>query len=417
MKKLVLAILLVCAAGCCAFGDTDFSVLDYGAAGDGRTDCTEAFQKALDAAFAAGGGNVQVPTGSYDIKGNLVIRSGVFLVGTYQAAPTGKPDAPGQGSLLHAYAGRNRPGGRPFIELEGTNNGVKGLVIDYPENDDKTAPPAPYPPCIAGYKGNKQSVIDCMLLNPYEGIRLVGIGKNYIRNVSGYPAKRGIYIDKCLDISRVENCCFRPFGQAGASDPARGAWTGKFGVAFEFARSDWQYVYDCFCFGYGVGYKFSRSEAGCSNGNFLGLGADGCAVGIKVEAAQASGLLITNGEFAGRRGSRDSIGVEVLPSAAGKVSLMNCSFRGPLDTCISHRGPGYLSAIGCHFEDFGRKAVSLEAGSGIIEGNTFCPGPACVDIGPKAMGAVIMGNLAEESFIVKKPAGARNIQLLDNTPE
>ncbi|MBP5274971.1 MAG: hypothetical protein ILO36_08580, partial [Abditibacteriota bacterium] len=66
--------------------------------------------------------------------------------------------------------------------------------------------------------------------------------------------------------------------------------------------------------------------------------------------------------------------------------------------------------------DFGRKAVSLEAGNAVIEGNTFCPGPVHVDIGPKAQGAVIMGNLAQERFTVRKPAAARNIQLLDNTP-
>ncbi len=420
-KSFVILFVLLLSAG--AFARTDFSVADYGAAGDGRTDCTEAFQKALDAAFAIGGGSVCVPTGDYAFRGALKIRSGVFLTGTYQAPPThynahekeqGKKYS---GSALMVYAGKNEPESDAFITLEGSNCGVKGLVITYPEWSQETVPPIPYPPCIAGYVGDNQNVIDCLLLNPYEGIRLVGVGRSYIRNVMGYPIKRGLYIDKCYDISRVENCCFRPFGVVYDQKEKYCEWINKNGVAFEFARTDWQYVCNCFCFGYGAGYRFSASDAGSCNGNFLGLGADCCTNSVLVEACQAPGLLITNGKFVGRWSSSDSCPVEIRETAEGKVSLANCSFRGPLDTCISHRGPGYLSAIGCHFEDFGRKAVSLEAGSGIIEGNTFCPGPVCVDIGPKSLGAVIMGNLAEESFIVKKPAGARNIQLLDNTPE
>ena len=42
-----------------------FSVLQYGGAGNGRTDCTAAFRKAISACSAAGGGQVVVPPGMY----------------------------------------------------------------------------------------------------------------------------------------------------------------------------------------------------------------------------------------------------------------------------------------------------------------------------------------------------------------
>ncbi|MBM3859568.1 MAG: hypothetical protein FJ395_07960 [Verrucomicrobia bacterium] len=92
-------------------------------------------------------------------------------------------------------------------------------------------------------------------------------------------------------------------------------------VAFELARTDWHYVFNTFCFGYGIGYKFSETKAGSANGNFLGLGADSCERAVVVEQAQAPGLLITNGEFVGRWSSTNAVCVEIAPQARGKVSL------------------------------------------------------------------------------------------------
>lgn len=42
------------------FPDKDFNITDYGAVGDGQTDCTEAFKKVIAAAHQAGGGRVVV---------------------------------------------------------------------------------------------------------------------------------------------------------------------------------------------------------------------------------------------------------------------------------------------------------------------------------------------------------------------
>ncbi len=53
-------------------------MLEHGAAGDGKTDCTEAFRKAIAAANAAGGGRVVVPEGDY-LTGAIHLRSNVNL--------------------------------------------------------------------------------------------------------------------------------------------------------------------------------------------------------------------------------------------------------------------------------------------------------------------------------------------------
>ena len=39
-----------------------------------------------------------------------------------------------------------------------------------------------------------------------------------------------------------------------------------------FARTDWEYVFNTFAFGYAIGYHFVASKQGSCNGNFLGIG-------------------------------------------------------------------------------------------------------------------------------------------------
>src|SRR5690606_10759765 len=52
-----------------------YNVRDFGAVGDGVTDDSTAIQAALDAANAAGGGEVYIPDGVYAIKTTLLIYS------------------------------------------------------------------------------------------------------------------------------------------------------------------------------------------------------------------------------------------------------------------------------------------------------------------------------------------------------
>jgi polygalacturonase len=60
------------------FADRQFDVTSYGARGDGRSDCTEAFRQAIAACTAAGGGIVTVPGGRF-LTGPIHLRSNVNL--------------------------------------------------------------------------------------------------------------------------------------------------------------------------------------------------------------------------------------------------------------------------------------------------------------------------------------------------
>ncbi|MBN1124048.1 MAG: hypothetical protein JXA82_03510 [Sedimentisphaerales bacterium] len=411
---ILLLVSSVCFAG-------ELNVLDAGAVADGKTDCTAVFQKLLDQAGAAGGGIVYVPAGQYAVKSNLVIPGGVTLEGTFTAPPSNRHDRfPNyHGSVLLAYAGRGSKDGKPFIQLAGNMATVKGFIVHYPEWKQSDVPPVPYPPCILGRGFDNLAVIDCCLINPYEGIRFERAGRQLVRNVYGYPIWRGFYVDECYDIGRMENCHFWPFGVNYRHDDPFCEWVNVNGVAFEFARTDWHYVINTFCFGYGVGYKFSQSERGACNGNFLGIGADSCRRAVLVEQGQPPGILITNGELVGRWGSEDSVCLEIAKDANTKVSLTNCSFWGPIDKCVLLKAPGsQFTANACHFLHWdnankGSAAIELEAGKAIIQGNTFGHGDVNIRVAKEVKSAIIMGNQAEDGLTVENNAGKKT-QILAN---
>jgi len=60
------------------FADRDFCITDFGAVGDGKTKCTEAFDKAIKTCHQAGGGRVVVPEGTF-LTGPIHLRSNVCL--------------------------------------------------------------------------------------------------------------------------------------------------------------------------------------------------------------------------------------------------------------------------------------------------------------------------------------------------
>src|SRR5260370_26580465 len=71
---------ILASTGLPSFPNTNFVVTHpaYGARGDGHSDNTAAFQKAISACSAAGGGHVGVPAGTY-VTGAIYLKSNVDL--------------------------------------------------------------------------------------------------------------------------------------------------------------------------------------------------------------------------------------------------------------------------------------------------------------------------------------------------
>ena len=382
-----------------ALAESDvFSVRDFGAKGDGKTDDTVAFQKALDAAGKAGGGIVSAPRGNYLFAGHLIVPPAVTLKGVWESVPAhngirdaGLPKPTDDGTTFLVTESAGNEGGSPFITLN-HNSTLKGVVIYYPDQNPAEEP-KPYPYAIA-MRGKNPAVIAVELLNPYNGIDASRNERHLIRDVQGQPLRRGIFVDHIYDIGRIENVHFNPWW---SMQPKLFEWQQTHGEAFIFGKSDWQYVFNTFCFGYNVGYKFIKTKSGDCNGNFLGLGADDCFTALEVEQCSNIGLLISNGEFVSFHGP-DPTMVRVGTNNVGSVRFVNSAFWGPCNQIAKIAGEGTVGFSDCTFVQWdrnqeGRHAIQAEGGNLLVRGCEFQADKPQVEIGPAVRKAVVTDNL------------------------
>jgi Pectate lyase superfamily protein len=373
------------------------NVKAFGAVGDAVADDSASFQRALDAAFKDGGGTVYAPPGKYLLKGTLAVPDGVTLRGSYSCVPshTGLRDQgqsrPGDdGTALFVTAGKGNEEGDPFLTLN-TNSSLAGLTIYYPEQVTDSAP-RPYPWTVA-MRGKNPAIFDVELLNPYQGIDASKNERHNVRNVTGQPLRRGIFVDAIYDIGRIENVHFNPWWNSGG---AVYRWQMENGEAFIFGRADWEYVLNTFCYGYHVGYKFVSTATGECNGNFLGIGADDCNRAVLVEQSAVYGLLIANAEFTSFRGP-DPTMVEVGPQHRGVVRIGNSAFWGPCDQIAKIAGQGTVGFSDCTFVQWGRDgdraAIDAVSGSVLIRGCEFLESKKHISLGESVGRAIVTDNL------------------------
>lgn len=413
IRPLVACVCTLCLPVSAALASIDAK--QFGARGDGRQDDSTAIQKALDEA-AKNGDTVQLGVGRFRLDHPISIPQGVTLAGVWEAPHHAEI---GRGTLIEAYADKGNEAGPALVRLS-QSSAVKGVTFFYPEQRLPGA--VAYPWTIQG-AGMHGSVIDCTFVNSYKAIAF-GPESNelhVIRNCFGCPLKAGVLIDACSDIGRVENVHFNPHYWARTDAPNKPQWPdlSKYLwenlVAFEFGRTDWEYVLNTFCYGAKVGYRFVQTPHGTVNGNFLGIGADWCERAILVEQSQPPGLLITNGEFVGGKGA--AFMMEVAAGHTGAVQLSNCSFWGPGDAIALIDGKGSVSLSQCLFRNHGEKfktAYTIDARSGdlAVQGCRFAMDSPDVRIGPGVDTAVITGNwFSRSQEIVNESQGDVQIAL------
>jgi hypothetical protein len=278
----------------------------------------------------------------------------------------------------------------PFITLN-NNSTLKGVVFYYPKQDPAAEPQA-YPWTIA-MRGKNPAVLAVELLNSYNGIDAMHNERHLIRDVQGQPLRRGIMVDDIYDIGRIENVHFNPWW---SMQPKLFKWQQEHGEAFIVGRSDWQYMFNTFCFGYNIGYKFIQTKAGVCNGNFLGIGADDCYTALVVENSAPMALLISNGEFVSFHGP-DPTMVRIEKTNAGSVRFVNCAFWGPCNQIAKVAGRGTVGFSDCTFTQWdhhkeGRHALQIESGTVVVRGCDFQENKPQIELGERVRRAVISDN-------------------------
>jgi hypothetical protein len=378
------------------------NVRDFGAVGDGVKDDTGAFVAALKAAGELGGNTVFVPRGNYLIQDRLEIPENVVLEGVFRA-PTARTQ--NRGSTLLAVAGAGQPAGPPFIQLH-QNSTLHGLTIFYPEQK-QTNPPVPYPWTVRG-TGDNCSLVDVLLVNPYQAVDFgtTPAGRHYIKGLYAQPLYRGLFIDQCFDVGRVEDVHFWPFW--GGWEGELGQFTREQGIAFIVGRTDWEYLFNCFCIGFRVGFQFIKTKAGSPNCVLTQCGSDIGPIAAQVESCQDhAGLSFVNGQF--------MAGIEIRETNRGPVKFTACGFWG-IPTTDHHallEGAGHTTFTGCHFITWARKntdaaAILARRGGVTVTACDFMDaGRTQIALEPGVEAALIFGNRLRGGQKILNQAGDR----------
>ncbi len=395
-----------------------FSVLAFGARGDAVTDDTAAIQKALDEAGKLGG-QVVLPPARYLVKGSLRIPPGVTLQGVMESPVW---SAPLRGSILLATGGRDQEDGPALFEM-GHSSAVRGLTVWYPEQ--KTANIHPYA-WTFHLQGHDNTVENVTLINSYNGIRIGPEGnvRHRIRSVYGCVLRRGIFVDTCSDIGRIDNvqfhCHWWSAPEVGGDWKPVHEFMWKNCEAFIFGRTDWEYVNNTFVFPVNIGYRFIATKSGAANGQFSGIGADEAQICVKVDAIQPMGLLISNGQFVCMHGD---IRTEVLveKTCTGSVRLVNCAFWGPARQCVVSHSRSFVSLSDCYLSSSGRgenpgvHLVEADGGKLQVRGCSFGSDEPAIALRAGVQHAIVTENNGVRGVEILNEIGAQAI-LANNEP-
>lgn len=308
----------------------------FGAVADGATDCTTAFQNALNWLKSNGGGLLLVPGGNYYFSGVLTIPPGVSMKGRYEglngfsAYPSGVQYGP---TVFFITDTAN-----PFITLT-QNSTVGGFVGYYPNQVLPTAStPTVYPYMVTVPFGSEGSCIvkNVGAINGYDGIN-ISAGRCSILNCSIGAFHHPYNVDGAQDYVFVNNNMSGPYWDVGSYTypQAIDTWVLANQVALRIGRADGISVSDFGAFSTNIGvglvdsvYTSLATLPGYGKLNNIDI--DTCSTGIYASSTQniAFGYKFTNLDLGASSTGSAAFYLPTGGSDAPTVEAANGSIRG-----------------------------------------------------------------------------------------
>jgi hypothetical protein len=398
----------------------DFVVTDpkFGAKAEPGFDNRAAFQAAIDAAHASGGGVVYVPAGNYEFRSSQTgTRSVRVRKGTEQTMkdfeyqyvlnlPTSVQlrgdradpelnDGKVLGTILEVRVGKNAPNyngtveswwndaqagnalrttytsiADRFIDMN-SGTGVTNLSIWYPEQsiDDVK----PYPWTLFQPNGDCATIENVTLVNAYNGFYSAPSELHYVLNSYITALNTGIEVHVCTDIGRIEHVKIDPKYWANSGLPGSPAlakvagYTRAHGTGFNMHRSDWEYVSNLYVADYKTGMWVGREPGydDTPNAQFYEIHIRNCETGIYVQAVNPYGLLISNSTFGADNGGK---AVYFDHDFKTSVQFNGVDFTGPV---VSDGSDGVISFESCTFSQYAEYALKINNGNVLITQSEF----------------------------------------------
>lgn len=348
-------------------GEGLFSVVQYGAAGDGVSDDTEAFVQALGEAGRTGG-YVYVPGGKYRITKPLRIPAGVELRGTAEVPC----HTMGGGSVIMVCCGQGEEDGTPFLSMEG-RCGIRGIVLYHPDQDPVV--PHAYPWTVQSV-GDRCYVVDTVFVNAWQGIDFGSAGgkEHYISYVSGAPIRCGILAGRNEGAIWIENVQYNPHywyrcdlpGRPGG-DTWKAFWHNqiKYLDAFVYGANHSLHVLNTFVFAARNGVRFIVQEGKGTSGTIIGHGTDGGECGIRIDSLED--VEFVNTELVTIESPNRRI---YLRNGGSGAMFYNTLMWGAPDVAVLME-TGRLGMLLTNIVDSGERAFLVEAGEAVIAATYF----------------------------------------------
>ena len=395
---------------------------EYGAVANGTTDCTTAFQNAINSVESnneGGGGVVFVPPGKYYFSGSLSIPTGVTLQGDWVDWTTGTNGAVGTILMATANSGNGSTSATPFISLQ-ASSALRDVSIWYP-NQSATSIKA-YPFTISE-EGDDAVAHDIALVNSYQGFcdlpSYPNNGAKFILStIVGTPLFMGIEINQVYDVSHADDVRFSPnawavskLTGAPAAGGAYATWMLANGTGIQSWRMDGLVDVNNTISGYKTGLDFELDPTGNTGATFYQTAVTGCTTAILAQSvAGASGVEFTQCTISG-------VTAVSKTSTNGGTALAfeDCSITGTGGTAVSSTDSAgdwgnWMSFDGCSISG----TLNLFVGVFNVTNSTLSGSPQCI-LNSGATRAAFTGCTFSPSENITNNSGNANNLIVNST--